>query len=118
MKYVRPLFLAFIFFILSSPTFAQCFENVKFKVIQEQRAIEIQFAMDYEEVVVNLEDTGLIGNSSFEKTITLRNIVAGTKYVVFENLGTSKYLIQLVSGDCKWVIGGIEGIIIKGENEK
>ena len=109
MKYVRPLFLAFIFFILSSPTFAQCFETV---------IKDLLSAMDYEEVVVNLEDTGLIGNSSFEKTITLRNIVAGTKYVVFENLGTSKYLIQLVSGDCKWVIGGIEGIIIKGENEK
>ena len=118
MKYIRPFFLALVFFILSSLTLPQCFEKVDYKVIQERQGIEIQFRMDYSEVIVNLEDSGLRGNTKFEKTTKIRNVVAGSKYMVFENLEPSKYLIQLVSGDCKWVIGGIDGIIIKGEYEK
>ena len=95
----------------------QCFENVLYKVIQEQKGIEIQFTKSYKQVEVNLEDVWLTGNDQFENTIKINNVVAGLKYTVFENLRPSKYIIQLKSDDCTSIVGGFDGIIIKGEDE-
>ena len=84
---------------------------------ENKKAIEIHFSRDYDQVEINLEDVMLVGNDQFESTIYLKNVNAGTKHLAFKDLRPSKYLIQLVSGDCKWVIGGFDGIIIKSENE-
>lgn len=101
----------------SVETNGQCFENVKYKVVQDQNGIEIQFSKDYSEVEVNLEDALLFGNDQFEESITIKNVTAGSKHLVFKDLKPSKYLIQLVVNDCNWVLGGINGIIIE-EDEK
>ena len=97
---------------------AQCFEKVQYNIIQKQNAIELIFDSKYDNVIVNLENTNITGNIVFESSIELKNIYAGERYLVFRNLAPSKYLIQLVFDECKWVIGGIEGIIISNEDEK
>jgi len=97
---------------------AQCFQKVKYKIIEDQNAIEIQFSQDYDLVEINLENALLRGNDQFEKTSRIKNVSGGLKYIVFKNLQPSKYLIQLVAKDCKWIIGGLEGIIIKEKDEK
>lgn len=97
---------------------AQCFKSVEYRVIASQLAIEIVFDADYDQVTVNLENARMADNKVFENSINLGNVTRGRKYIVFEDLIPSKYLIQLVTEDCKWVIGGIEGIIIKDEDEK
>lgn len=97
---------------------AQCFRGVEYNVIQTQAAIELKFDADYDFVTVNLENVKLQGNDVFENSMRLVNVSRGRKYMVFKNLPSSKYLIQLVTEDCKWMIGGLEGIIINNEDEK
>ncbi|MCF6352560.1 MAG: hypothetical protein L3J06_06085 [Cyclobacteriaceae bacterium] len=113
---VFPL-LIIMMFVFGSPK-AQCFRGVEYSVIQSQGTIELKFDADYDFVIVNLENARLKGNSVFENSIRIENVSRGRKYIVFKNLPSSKYLIQLATEDCKWVIGGIEGIIIKDKDEK
>ena len=120
MKFSACLFFlvgALISFIGSSSN-AQCFKEVEYSVIDSKNAIELKFDADYDNVKINLEDVYLTGNKVFEKSIELQNVSTGTSYIVFDKLRPSKYLIQLVTEDCKWMIGGMEGIIIKDENKK
>ena len=104
--------LLFILISFSVTLKAQCFRGVEYKVIDSQGAIEVTFDADYESIQVNLEDNNLLGNVIFEKSKEFHDISKGSSVIVFDNLQPSNYTIQLVTEDCKWQIGGIEGIII------
>ena len=56
----------------------------------------------------NLEDASY----DFEKTRIIRKN-DGDEFVAFDKLSDSTYLIQLISGDCKITLGGIEGIEVE-----
>ena len=110
--------LLFVLINFSATLKAQCFRGVEYRVIDSQAAIEITFDADYEYVQINLEDNNLLGNIIFEKSIEFHDISKGNSLIVFDKLKPSNYTIQLVTGGCKWQIGGMEGVIIKNEDEK